>query len=53
MIFNMPVATFLLFLSWPVIWIVFATIIYRVMKKQDELIDDTEFTTVVKGGGKA
>lgn len=53
MIFNMPVSTFMMFLSWPVIWIALALVIYRVMAKQDALIDDTEFTTIQKGGKKA
>lgn len=53
MIFNMPISTFLMFLSWPAVWIVLALVIYRVMAKQDALIDDTEFTTIQKGGGKS
>ena len=50
MIFNMPISTFLMFLSWPAIWIVLSIILFRHMSKQDEHVDDTEFTTVFKGG---
>jgi len=53
MIFDMPVVTFVTFLSWPFTWIILSVIVYRVMKKQDDLIDDAEFTTVVKGGDRA
>ena len=52
MIFDMPAVTFFTFLSWPFIWIVLALIFYRGMAKQDALVDDTEFTTVQRGGGK-
>lgn len=53
MIFDMPALTFFMFLSWPFIWIALAFIIYGVMAKQDALIDDSEFTTVERGGAKS
>lgn len=45
----MPVWTFLAFLSWPVIFITSAIVIYIVMAKQDALIDDSEFEKGIKG----
>lgn len=52
MIFQMPIASFLAFLIWPVIWVVLAIILFQIMKKQDDKIDDAEYTTIERGGGK-
>ena len=49
MMFGMPVWTFLAFLSWPVIFITSAIVIYIIMAKQDALIDDSEFEKGIKG----
>ncbi|MBN7774392.1 hypothetical protein [Clostridium aminobutyricum] len=48
MLFGMPMWTFLAFLSWPVIFITSAIVIYIVMSKQDALIDDSEFEKGIK-----
>ncbi|MEA4922269.1 MAG: hypothetical protein VB031_02750 [Eubacteriaceae bacterium] len=49
MIFGMPAVSFFSFLSWPVIYIVLAFVVYGIMKKQDAKVDDTEFEQSVKG----
>ncbi|WP_156900469.1 hypothetical protein [Anaerovorax odorimutans] len=46
-IFGMPIISFLAFLSWPVIFMTVAIIIYFRMAKQDAMTDDSKFT---KGG---
>lgn len=43
MIFGMPTVSFLAFLSWPVIYLVIALVLYVIMAKQDARIDDSEF----------
>ena len=51
MIFGLPLSTFFGIVIWPFVWIVASIIIYFVMKKQDDEIDDTEFEQSVKGRG--
>lgn len=46
-IFGMPTISFFAFLSWPVIFMTVAIIIYIIMSKQDSITDDSEFE---KGG---
>ena len=43
MIIGMPITTFLAILIWPFVYTIAAIIVYFVMKKQDEQIDDSEF----------
>ena len=52
-IIGMPAATFFATLSWPFVFIILAFVVYRIMKKQDEQIDDTEFEQSNKGRGGA
>ena len=52
-IFGMPAITFFAILSWPFIYIILAFVVYAIMKKQDDQIDDTEFEQSVKGRGGA
>ncbi|MEG1930426.1 MAG: hypothetical protein RR131_04745 [Anaerovorax sp.] len=47
-IFAMPAATFFAILSWPVVFITLAIVIYIVMSKQDALVDDSEFEMNMK-----
>ena len=49
MILGLPVSTFFGIVIWPFVWITAAIIIYFIMKKQDDAIDDTEFEQSVKG----
>ena len=49
MIWGMPAQSFFAFLSWPVIYITLSVIVYFIMKKQDDQVDDTEFQQSVKG----
>ncbi len=49
MIIGMPVSTFFGIMIWPFVFITVAIVVYNVMKKQDEQIDDTEFEQSVKG----
>lgn len=49
MIIGMPAATFFSILIWPFVYMAAAIVVYNVMKKQDEQIDDSEFETSVKG----
>lgn len=44
MIVGIPTATFLATLSWPFINLIAAIIVFFVMKKQDALVDDREFS---------
>ncbi len=44
MIVGIPTATFLATLSWPFINLIAAIIIFNIMKKQDKLVDDREFS---------
>lgn len=48
-IVGMPIVSFLAFLSWPFVFVIVAIIVYKVMAKQDALIDDTEFEKSIKG----
>ncbi len=43
MIIGMPISTFLAICIWPFVYIIAAIIDYRVMKRQDDQIDDSEF----------
>lgn len=52
-IIGMPIGTFLALLSWPFIYTILAFVVYFIMKKQDDQIDDSEFETSVKGRGGA
>ena len=47
-LFGMPIISFFAFLSWPVIFMTTAIIIYIFMAKQDAITDDSEF----EGGGR-
>jgi len=53
MIIGMPISTFLGIMIWPFVYIILAIVVYSIMKKQDEEIDDTEFEQSVKGRGGA
>lgn len=50
-IIGMPAATFFATLSWPFVFTILAFVVYGIMKKQDEQIDDSEFEQSVKGRG--
>lgn len=50
MIIGMPVNTFLAILIWPFVYVITAIVIYNVMKRQDAMIDDTEFGESIDGG---
>lgn len=52
-IIGMPALTFFAILSWPFIYTVLAFVVYFIMKKQDDEIDDTEFEQSVSGRGGA
>ena len=43
MIIGMPISTFLAILIWPFVYIIMAFVVYFIMKRQDDQIDDTEF----------
>jgi hypothetical protein len=47
----MPASTFFGIMIWPFVYIITAIIVYGVMKKQDDAIDDAEFEQSVKGRG--
>jgi hypothetical protein len=49
MIIGMPFGTFLGIMIWPFVYTALAFIVYHIMKKQDDEIDDTEFEQSVKG----
>lgn len=49
MIIGMPASTFFAILIWPFVYMAAAIIAYNVMRKQDAMIDDTEFEQSVKG----
>lgn len=49
MIIGLPISTFLGIMIWPFIYIALAFIVYGVMKKQDDEIDDAEFEQSMKG----
>ncbi|NLD18762.1 MAG: hypothetical protein GX663_00735 [Clostridiales bacterium] len=53
MIIGMPATTFFATLIWPIVYLAAAIIVYFVMKKQDEQIDDSEFEKSIKGRGGA
>lgn len=52
MIIGMPINTFLAILIWPFVYIIAAIIIYNVMKRQDAMIDDSEFNEFPDEDGK-
>lgn len=43
MIIGMPISTFLATCIWPFVYIIAAIIVYFVMKRQDDMTDDSEF----------
>lgn len=49
MIIGLPISTFLGIMIWPFIYTVLAFVVYGVMKKQDDEIDDAEFEQSVQG----
>jgi predicted membrane protein len=49
MIIGMPISTFFGIMIWPIVYIIAAIIVYRIMKKQDDEIDDSEFEQSIKG----
>lgn len=49
MIIGMPISTFMGIMIWPFVYTILAFIVYGVMKKQDDEIDDAEFEQSVKG----
>ena len=51
MIIGMPISTFLGIMIWPFVYTIAAFVVYGIMKKQDDEIDDTEFEQSVKGRG--
>jgi hypothetical protein len=53
MIIGMPISTFLGIMIWPFVFTIACFIVYAIMKKQDDEIDDTEFEQSVKGRGGA
>lgn len=53
MIIGMPISTFLGIMIWPFVYTIAAFIVYGIMKKQDDEIDDFEFEQSVKGRGAA
>ena len=50
MIIGMPISTFLAILIWPFVYTVLAFVVYFIMKRQDDRIDDTEFGEVTNDG---
>ena len=50
MIIGMPISTFLAILIWPFVYTILAFVVYFVMKKQDDRIDDAEFGELPKEG---
>lgn len=50
MIIGMPISTFLAILIWPFVYIALAFVVYFIMKKQDDQIDDTEFGEIPRDG---
>lgn len=50
MIVGMPISTFFAILSWPFVYTILAFVVYFIMKKQDDQIDDTEFGEVPDDG---
>ena len=49
MIIGLPVSTFFGIMIWPFVYITAAFIVYFIMKKQDDEIDDSEFEQSVQG----
>lgn len=49
MIIGMPISTFLGIMIWPFVYTILAFVVYGVMKKQDDEIDDSEFEQSIKG----
>lgn len=49
MIIGLPISTFFGIMIWPFVYITAAIIVYRIMKKQDDEIDDAEFEQSVQG----